>query len=87
MFCTYALYNEARDKIYIGHTADLDIRLKRHNKQLPTNSKSFTSKNDGEWILVHKEEFASRQEAMIREKQLKSAKGREFIRNKINNKK
>ena len=50
----------------------------RHKK------KSFTSKNDGLWVLVYKEEFKTRSEAVKREKQLKSSRGREFIKNLIN---
>ena len=35
------------------------------------------------WTLVHIEEFASKAMAMRREKELKSAKGREYIWNDI----
>lgn len=83
MFYVYVIYNG--NKIYIGHTAKLEERLARHNKRLPNKSKSYTSKNIGDWKLVYEEEFASRKEAMMREKQLKSAQGRKFIWNKIRN--
>ncbi len=86
MFFVYAIYNKERDKIYIGHTSDLVIRLKRHNKLLPLNPKSFTSKNSGQWDLVCKEEFKTRKEAKKREKELKSQRGRKFIREIINKK-
>ena len=36
------------------------------------------------WEIIFKEEFISRAEAMKREKELKSQKGREFIWNLIN---
>lgn len=85
MFIVYAIYNKIRNKIYIGHTVDLDIRLKRHNRILLHNKKSFTYKNSGFWELAYKEEFTTRQEAMIREKQLKSYKGRCYIKNQIGN--
>jgi predicted GIY-YIG superfamily endonuclease len=32
------------------------------------------------WILIYKEEFSTRQEALVREKQLKSYRGREFVK-------
>ncbi len=35
------------------------------------------------WKVVHTEEFDNKADAMKREKQLKSAKGREYIWNKI----
>jgi len=83
MFTAYALYNQMKDKIYIGQAKDLEIRLARHNKKLPNKKSSFTAKNDGEWIVVHQERFLTRQEVLKREKQLKTAQGRKFIWNKI----
>jgi putative endonuclease len=35
------------------------------------------------WVLVHQESFQSKAEAMRREKELKSARGREFIRTEM----
>ena len=83
MFDVYVIRNSIKDKIYIGHTSDLNNRLKRHNGILKNKSKSFTSRNKGIWSLIHKEEFTTRQEAVIREKQLKSYRGRKFIKNII----
>ena len=79
MFTTYVLYSEKYDKIYIGFTSDLDQRLLSHN-QLAT--KGWTIKFRP-WKLIHKEEFETKSEAMKREKQLKSSRGRAFIRTKI----
>ena len=83
MFYTYVIYNQFRDKIYIGHTAKLEERLKRHNGILKNKKKSFTSKNSGNWELVYQESFLTRLEAMRREKELKSFRGREFVRKLI----
>ena len=83
MFFAYAIHNKIRDKIYIGHTSDLEMRINRHNKLLPTKLKSYTSKNNGFWRLIHKEEFFTRREAMKREKELKSSRGRQFIKSLI----
>ena len=82
-FYVYASENKIREKIYIGYTVDLDSRIKRHNGILKNKKKSFTSKNSGLWELVYSEIFKTRQEAMKREKELKSFRGREFIRNII----
>ena len=79
MFFVYAIYNPLRKKIYIGHTEDLAKRIERHNGLLKNKAKSFTSKNSGSWNVVHVEPFHSRSEAMLREKKLKSARGRRFI--------
>jgi len=83
MFHVYALWNARCQKMYIGHTINLDIRLARHNKLLPNKARSYTSKNKGPWIVIHKEEFSTRDKAIRREKELKSFKGREFIRKLI----
>jgi len=82
IFYTYALKNGA-GKIYIGHTVDLDTRLKRHNGLLPTKSASFTIKQGGPWNVFHIETFSTRAEAIHREKQLKTFQGRCFLREKL----
>jgi predicted GIY-YIG superfamily endonuclease len=63
----------------------LEERLKRHNGFLPTKIKSFTFKNrqHGLWEVFYQEEFLTRQEAMAREKELKSFQGRLFLRSKL----
>ncbi|MCF8360335.1 MAG: GIY-YIG nuclease family protein [Prolixibacteraceae bacterium] len=79
MFYTYVIYSEKYDKIYIGFTSDIDRRLLAHNH--PKN-KGWT-RCFMPWKLVHLETFENKTKAMRREKQLKSAKGREFIHNII----
>lgn len=82
MFYVYAIFNPKHKKLYIGQTRDLNNRLKLHQKG--TFERSYTSQFGGKWILVHKENLDTRKEAIIREKQLKSYRGREFIKLKIN---
>ena len=82
-FIVYALGSNS-GKICIGSTNDLDKRLKRHNWLLRNKETSYTSIQGGLWELIYKEEYATRKEAMNREKQLKSAKGRKFIRSELN---
>ena len=67
----------------MGQTENLDIRLREHNTVGIGHLGKFTAYNKGPWVLVHKEEFATRSEALKREKQLKSFRGREFIRSSI----
>ncbi len=76
----YALYNSEAGKIYIGQTNNIERRLREHNEKLGNH---FTAKVKGEWKLIYKEELSSRVEALKREKQLKSYKGRQFIKNLI----
>lgn len=83
MFHVYAVKNE-NNRIYIEHTENLGERIKRHNRVLKNKAKSYTSKNQcGTWKIVYQEEFETRQEAILREKQLKSYQGRQFIKNLI----
>jgi putative endonuclease len=80
MYYVYVLFNAENEKIYIGQTINLDKRLTEHNNKLGNH---FTAKFDGKWILIYKEELNSRTEAIKREKQLKSFKGREFVKKHI----
>ncbi len=61
--------------MYIGYSSNLPARLLSHNK---LGTKGWTLKYRP-WELVHSEVFETKAEAMRRERQLKSAKGREFI--------
>jgi putative endonuclease len=78
MFFTYVLYSKKFDRIYIGQTNNLDIRLNKHN-----NGKIKSTKYYIPWQLIHFEEFQTRSDAMIRKKELKSHQGRDFIRNNL----
>ncbi len=81
MYYVYAVYNQENNKIYIGQTENLDERLRLHNdKELKG---SYTSRFSGKWRLIYKEEKGTRKDALVREKQLKSYRGREFIKKLI----
>jgi len=67
----------------VGQTIDVETRLKQHNGSGVEHLGKFTAQNKGPWVLVHTEKFTTRSEALRREKQLKSFRGREFIRNLI----
>ncbi|MFH1479553.1 MAG: GIY-YIG nuclease family protein [Candidatus Omnitrophota bacterium] len=80
MFYTYVLRSRKNNKIYKGHTKDLQNRLSQHNTE---NSKKKFSCINGPWELMFFETFNTRSEAMRYEKFLKTGKGREHIREKI----
>ena len=80
MFFVYAVYNRKVGKFYIGQTYDLAKRLNEHNQK---TFKGYTSRFDGSWEVIYREEIASREEALRREKQLKSYRGREFVKSQI----
>ena len=79
MFTVYVLHSQRFDKIYIGFTSDIEKRLFAHNH--PSN-KGWT-KSFQPWEIIYSEEFENKEDAMVREKQLKSYRGREFIRKHI----
>lgn len=78
MYFVYVIYNAKHGKIYIGQTANLDERIRSHNEK--EFNRSYTSRFDGNWTIIYKEEYKSRPEALTREKQLKSYRGREFVK-------
>ncbi len=80
MYTIYAIYNSKHSKIYIGQTQDLSERLRLHNEHI---FRGYTARFDGEWQLIHSEEVDTRQQALIREKQLKSFRGREFVKQQL----
>jgi putative endonuclease len=77
-FSVYVLLNP-KGKTYIGQTADLERRLAQHNDP-ECRLTLHTKRHAGPWRLLHSEEFATRSAAMRRERELKSGKGREWIR-------
>ena len=75
MYTVYALYSPGYDKIYIGYTSNLEQRMLSHNK---LGKKGWT-KRYRPWEIIFTEGFEDKAEAMKREKQLKSAKGRDYV--------
>lgn len=80
MFYVYVIYNSTVKKTYTGQTKNLDERLIMHNNKVLNG---YTSRFDGKWEIVYKEKYKTRGEAIKREKQLKSFRGRQFIKNFI----
>jgi len=78
-FSAYVVENP-RGRIYIGHTDNMEDRLKRHDGKLPIKSKSYAARQKGPWELIYEERFGTRIEAVKREQDLKSSKGREFLK-------
>jgi putative endonuclease len=77
MYSVYILYSSATNRYYVGHTSDVQRRLREHNDGARLSR--YTLKN-GPWELVYGEsDFVSRSEAMKREKQIKGWKSRKMI--------
>ncbi len=82
MYTVYVLQNKIGE-IYIGQTDNIQKRLGQHN-DLNFNRRSYTKLHQGPWTLVYQETVPSRNEALLREKRLKSHKGRDWIRSTFN---
>jgi len=78
MFYTYVIRSLTFDYYYKGHCEDLDERLKQHNAGMTSSIKKYVP-----FELAYYEEFATRDEAIEREKYFKSAGGRRFIKSKL----
>jgi putative endonuclease len=79
MFTVYLLYSEKFNKIYVGFTSNLEERMKSHNE---LGKKGYTLKYRP-WTLIYTVVFEDKSSAMKREKQLKSANGRVFCWNQV----
>ncbi len=74
-FYVYILESIEHNVCYIGQCNNVEERLELHNSPRARWTKRYQP-----WRLIHTEEYASRSEAMKREKYLKSLKNiRRFI--------
>jgi putative endonuclease len=75
MFCIYVLRSQKNNKRYIGSSSKpAEERLVEHN----SGTNIFTRANKP-WILIHQEAFATKDEALRRERFLKSGQGRKWL--------
>jgi putative endonuclease len=80
MYYTYILKSEISDRLYIGHTENIERRLYEHN-----SNQTKSIKNRGPWNLFYKKEFQTRGEAIKFELKLKSIKNKKYLLDNLNN--
>jgi len=68
MWIVYIIQNNCTKETYIGYTQNLKQRLDTHNKK----GKKFTTRENGEWVLIYAEAYRSKQDVLLREKRLKN---------------
>jgi putative endonuclease len=78
MFYVYVLKSEVDGSLYKGHCQDIEVRIKQHN-----SGQTVSIKNKIPFVLIYKEEFETREEAIKRERYLKTAAGRRFLKKKL----
>ena len=79
IYTVYVLYSKKFNKIYIGFTSDLIKRFYSHNS---FGTKGYTVKFRP-WEVIYTEVLTEKKAAIKREKELKSSRGRAFIREQL----
>ena len=69
MHYVYILRSLIANKLYFGHTGDLRARLAEHN-----NKRSKATKTLAPFELIYYEAYKAKQDAVVRERQLKQFK-------------
>ena len=75
MFSVYVLRSKSTGLLYTGSTSDLARRLEEHNSDVSTSTK-----HRGPWELLYREDYPTRAEAVRRERELKTGKGRDELK-------
>jgi putative endonuclease len=78
MYKVYAIQSEKDNRIYVGLTDSLEVRLKYHN-----SGQVFSTKGFRPWHIIYTEDCVDRPEARQREKYLKSGCGKEFLKSYV----
>jgi len=80
MYYVYILQSLKDKKLYVGFTYDLRKRLKEHNDGL-----SFSTRGRRPLNLIYYEAYRNKNDAMVREKFLKTGWGRNYIQRALKN--
>jgi putative endonuclease len=80
MYYTYILQSKKDNQFYTGYTVDLKKRLQEHN-----SGKVVSTKNREPFELVYYEGCLNQQDATHREKYLKTAWGKRYIKSRLKN--
>ena len=71
----YVLKSLKNGSLYVGYTSDLKKRFQEHNR-----GKNFSTKSFCPWELIHYEAYLDRNDAMRREKYLKTSQGARLLK-------
>lgn len=75
-YYVYVLESQKKDNwLYIGSTPDLKKRVEKHNRAV-----NFSTKAYAPWQLIFYEAYLNKQDAIRREKYLKTSKGSKVIK-------
>lgn len=80
MYYVYVLESQKNHCLYKGFCKDLNRRIKEHN-----SGQTQSTKNGHPWKLVYGEAFLNKDDAIAREKYLKTGWGRNFLKEVLKN--
>lgn len=80
MFYVYVLSSEKDMNFYVGHTKDLIKRIDKHNKGQVKSTKGRTP-----FKLVYYEASLNQEDAIRRERYLKTSWGKRYLKNRLKN--
>lgn len=78
MYYVYVLYSEVDEKLYVGFTSDLQNRLKLHQA-----GRVESTKKRRPLKLIYYEACLSKDDALRREKYLKTAYGKRYLKSRL----
>ena len=78
MYYTHVLKSEVDGKMYVGYTENLNLRFKQHN-----HGKVTSTKNRKPLILIYYEACLCQEDALKREKYLKTYYGKMFLKKRL----
>jgi len=80
MFYVYVLHSNFDSGLYIGFSTDLRRRMKEHQ-----DGKAFATSFREPWRLIYYEAYLDEEDALGRERYLKSGGGRRFLKDQLRN--
>ena len=78
VFYVYVLRSESDSGFYIGFSTNLRARLRQHQE-----GESRATSHRGPWELVYYEAYLNQEDALGRERYLKSGSGRRFLKTQL----
>lgn len=78
MYYVYVLQSKKDGNFYVGHTADLPKRMEHHNKGVVESTK-----NRRPLVVIYYEACIKQKDALHRERYLKTAYGKRYIKNRL----
>ena len=78
MYYVYVLYSEFDAGLYIGYTGDLRRRIGEHRR-----GESFSTSYRLPFVLIYYEAYISQEDALGRERFLKSGSGRKYLKKQL----